>query len=138
MAGDFGFGDSTSERIDGGGKNLVVLKREARAFGEDFAALGDEELAVVDDASSFIAEEIGVEIGDAEGARALGDEAAADLRFAKGKVASAGIKDEIDGSGGESCARAVGDPSVFANFKADAKAADVEERSPMGMLSLAK
>ncbi len=68
VAGDFCFGDASAVRVDGGGEDLGVLEREARAFGEDFPALGDEKLAVEDDASGFVAEEIGVEVGDAKGA----------------------------------------------------------------------
>ncbi len=42
-------------------------------------------------------------------------------------MTGAGIEDEIDGAGGESCAGAVGYPGIFADFKADADAANVED-----------
>ncbi len=75
----------------------------------------------------------GIDGGGEEGvvfereARAFGDEAFADFRFAEGEMAGAGIEDDIDGAGGEPGAGTTGDPCVFADFKADADAADVED-----------
>jgi len=112
--------------VDGLGGESDFLERKARAFGHDLAGGGDEAPSVVDGATSFVAEEVGVNVDGAESAGAFNHELLADFLFAEGEVAGAGVKDDIDSAAREVAAGAVGDPGVFADLEANADAAYFE------------
>lgn len=89
--------------------------------------VGDEASAVEDGAAGFVSEEVGVDVGDAEGAGALDDEVLADFLFAEGEVGGGGVEDDVDAVAGEVAAGAVRDPGVFADFEGNADALDIED-----------
>lgn len=124
--------------VDGADRESGFLKREAGAFGDDASGGGDEAAAVVDGASGFVAEEVGVNVCGTEGAGALDHELFADFLLAEGEVGGAGVEDDIDSAAGEESAGAVGDPGVFADFKADADAADFKNGVADGKVVIAE
>lgn len=89
--------------------------------------VGDEASSVEDDAAGFVPEEVGVDVGDAEGAGALDDELLADFLFAEGEVGGGRVKDNVDPAAGKVASGAVGDPGVFADFEPNADALDVKD-----------
>ena len=82
--------------------------------------------AVVDDSARFVAEQIRVDIADAERPRAFEDKAMADLRLTECEMARAGIENHVDAAEGQLRTGPIGDPGVLANLEADLHAADVE------------
>src|SRR6185503_16427683 len=83
--------------------------------------------AVVDGAAGLVAEQVGVNVADAEGARAFDDEAFAHLALAEGEVARRGVEQQVDALPRQHRARARAHPGVLADLEADADAADVED-----------
>ena len=115
-----------------GADDEVVVVGKAFGCGEELAAGSDHGFAVEDGAAGFVAEEIGVDVGSAEGAAAFHDEALTDLLFGEGEVAGAGVEDDVDAAGGETDAGAVGDPCVLTDFEAEADPAYFEEEIAAG------
>src|SRR5690606_26606587 len=73
-----------------------------------------------------------VDIGDAEGTRALDDEALADRLLAEGEVTGAGVEDHIDPLERQIAAGAMRDPGVLADLEAQLDAAAVEVKVAQG------
>ena len=142
LEGEFDFGEALDVDLTTNGAGLVeavafdvdgfvdeggFVEREARSFGDDFSGRGDESAAVVDGATGFVAEKVGIDVDGAEGAGAFDDELFADFLLGESEVAGGGVKDDIDSAGGEEAAGAVGDPGVFTDFEADTDAAEFED-----------
>ena len=124
--------------IDGADRESGFLEGEAGAFGDDASGGGDESAAVVDGASGFVAEEVGVNVGGTKSAGAFDNELFADFLFPEGEVGGAGVEDDIDSAAGEEAAGAVGDPGVFTDFEANADAADFENGISDGEVVIAE
>ena len=90
--------------------------------------VGDEPSTIKDSSTRFVAEKVCVDVGDTEGAGALDDEMFANLLFAEGEVRGGGVKDEVDAIDCERASGAIGDPSVFTDFKGDADAIDIKDQ----------
>lgn len=128
MAGGAGLHEPGEFHINGGGGDAALFESEARTFGNEASTTGDHGIAVVDGATGFIADEVGVDVTDPKSARAFEDKTFADFGFAEGEVTGAGIEDEVGSVGGQQNAGTLGDPGVFANFETDADATDIEQQ----------
>ena len=58
--------------------------------------VGDESAAIENGAAGFVAEEVGVDVCDTEGARSFDHEMLAHFLFSEGEVACAGIENDVD------------------------------------------
>ena len=114
--------------VDDGGGQLESWNENRRPRATQLAVGRDQAAAVVDDAAGLVAEQVRVEVGDAERARALDDEALAHRELAEREVARRGIAQDVDAAQREIGARPVGDPRVLADLEADPDIADVEQQ----------
>ena len=105
-----------------------VGEREAPRRGQQLAAGRDQRAAVVDDAARLVAEQVGVDVADAERARALEHEPLPHVELAEGEVARARVQDDVDAAERQLRARALRDPGVLADLEADPDAAAVEQQ----------
>jgi hypothetical protein len=106
--------------VDVGDGQGPVGEREPPARGQHAAGGGDRHAAVVDGAARLVAHEVGVDVPGREGPRAFLHQPATDLVLAEGEVARRRIEDQIDATGRQGGARAVGHPGVFTDLEADA------------------
>jgi hypothetical protein len=103
-----------------------TLEREPAATPDQLAARGDQATTVVDDAPRLVAQEIRVEVRDAERARALDHEPLPHGELAEREVARRRVEQDVGAAQRQVGARAVRDPGVLADLEADPHVTDVE------------
>ena len=91
----FALGESVQFKVDCSGGEAVIPKAKARALGDETSCIGDEVAAVVDNLASLISEQICVEVSHRERTRAFEHKLTAGALFVKGKVAGAGVDDDV-------------------------------------------
>ena len=102
--------------------------RKSRSRREQLPRRGNHRVAIVDRAARLVPDQIGIDVGHVERARAFRHEPLPDFVLSKREVARAGIENQIDAAPRERSARSIRDPRVFANLKADADVAHVEHQ----------
>ena len=119
---------SSSGDVDVGDAEDAVGVREARTDGNELALASDQRTAVVDGATGFVAEQIGVDVAGVIVARSFQNDIATNFLLGKSKMAGAGIEDDIGTTGGEVGSGPVVDPGIAADFHADSHSIGVEEQ----------
>ena len=106
--------------------SLKSAKRESRPGCHELAARGDQRAAVINRPAGFIAQQVRINVADAESPRTFEHEPFAHFELSKSEMAGAGIQNHIHAVQGQRRAGPIGDPGIFANLKADLDAAEIE------------
>ena len=112
------------------------LERKSSALRYHLSGAGDEQIAIIDGASGFVADQIRIHVGDAQRARALEHETPPHLVLAEREMARTGIEDDVHRIEREFRPGSLSHPRVLADLEADLQSAAVEvDVSDRGLLT---
>src|SRR6185369_3783514 len=112
--------------ISHGAGHAIICERKARPGRQQFSSGGDQRTAVINHAPGLVAQQVAIEVSNAEGARAFRHKTLADVDLAERKVTGARVENHVDTVERQTGARTLGNPRVFADLETNAHTTAIE------------